>query len=99
TQPEAAANIQIDKWIIFSIGAMLDFPGAEALARDPSLSAQLRAKNRRHFATPGPAHHGAVFPHRQCGSGSARELSSDIRDGLKDWLQGMVPGCNELFQG
>src|SRR5271157_4178722 len=64
TKAEAAADLDVDQPIVFSIVAMLTLAGAQAFAGNSSVRTQPRADGRRGMATPRPAHHGPVFPHR-----------------------------------
>ena len=98
-QTKAPADFRVDERIILGICSMLNLPGAQALPRDSSLGIQPRTQSGSRVATACAADHGAILPHRQRGSGGARQLSGGICDGREHRVQAVVPGCDQLLQG
>src|ERR1019366_9631092 len=98
-QTEAAAAFPIDERIILGICAMMNSTGAQTLARDSSLRTQPRTESGSRIAIARAAHHRAVLPHRQCGSGGACQLSGGICDGRQYRVPAVVPACDQLLQG
>ncbi len=96
---EAAANFHIDEPIALGIRAMLNFTGAQALPRNTRLRTQLRPESGSLVATARAAHHRALLPHRQRGSGGSRQLPGGVCDGPEYRVQAVVPGCDQLLQG
>src|SRR6202795_602947 len=97
-QTKAAADFHIDERIILGIRAMLNFTGAQTLPRDSSLGTQPRTESGSRVAAACAADHRAILPHRQGGSGGARQLPGGICDGREHWVQAVVPGCDQLLQ-
>ena len=98
-QTKAAADFHIDQRIVLGICAMLNFTGAQTLPRDSSLGTQPRTESGSRVATARAAHHRTFLPHRQCGSGGARQLSGCICDGRQYRVQAVLPGSDQLLQG
>ena len=63
-----------------------------ALKRTPRAGAVLPLRG-------GAAHHGAVLPHGQRGTGGAGRSPGRIRDRLENRVEAVISGCNQLFQG
>jgi len=98
TQTEIATDLRINQWIVLGIGAMLNLPAAQTLPADSGLRTQPRTENGSRVTSARSAHHRAVLPHRQRGSGGARQLLGGIRDGREHRVQTVVPGGNHLLQ-
>jgi hypothetical protein len=77
---------------------MLSFTGAQTFAGDSRVRAQARAESGSGFATARAAHHGAILPHGQRGTGGAGQPAGRIRDGLEQRVEAVVSGCNQFFQ-
>src|SRR6202790_4314320 len=98
-QAKAAADFHVDERIILGVCAMLNFSGAQALPRDSSLGTQPRTESGSRVAAARAAHHRAVLPHCQRGSGGAGQLSGGICDGREHWVQAVVPSRDQILQG
>ncbi len=88
----------VDERVVLGIGAMLNLTGAQTLARDSRVRAQLRPESGSGFAAARAAHHRAVFPHCQRGTRGARQLPGRIRDRPEHRIEAMVSSRDQVFQ-
>jgi len=78
---------------------MLNSTAAQTLPRNSCLGTQPRTQSWSCLATARAAYHDAVLPHRQRSSRGARQLPGGVGDRLEQWVEAVVPGCDQLLQG